>query len=150
MILIQAVIRCRRNLGDQFTGFSRFKFHLLVKMPARISESSLLEGEDIIDLCSLVSINGFLPARQPLKRLPHPYYQPWEHMLDSLPTLLRQKTFRQEIDTLNILTASRLDTEREWQRAYMILSFLTHGYIWGGDAPSDVHILTSHKESNRF
>lgn len=117
-------------------------------MPSRISESQLRESEDIIDLYSLVSINGFLPARQPLKRLPDAYYQPWEQILDSLPTLLRQKTLRREIDTLDILTTSRLDTEGEWQRTYMILCFLAHGYIWGGDAPSEVRISTGHTRSN--
>lgn len=109
-------------------------------MPSRISESQLPEIEDDVDIYSLISINGFLPARQPLKRLPQAYYQPWEHMLDNLPTLLRRKALRREIDNLDILNTTRLDSEREWQRAYVILCFLAHGYIWGGDAPSKVRV----------
>ncbi|KAI1109514.1 Indoleamine 2,3-dioxygenase [Nemania sp. NC0429] len=107
-------------------------------MPSLVNEFQPPDSEDLIDLYSLVSINGFLPPGEPLKRLPRAYYQPWERILDNLPTLLKQKTLRGEIDTLNILATSRLDTEPEWQRAYLILCFLTHGYIWGSDTPSEV------------
>ncbi|KAI1150356.1 Indoleamine 2,3-dioxygenase [Nemania diffusa] len=107
-------------------------------MPSRISESQFSESENILDMCSLLSKNGFLPAMKPLKRLPDAYYEQWEQILDNLPTLLKEKTIRTEIGNLKVLSTSRLNTEREWQRAYMILCFLTHGYIWGGDIPSEV------------
>ncbi|KAI0545910.1 IDO-domain-containing protein [Xylaria curta] len=108
-------------------------------MPARIISDPQTSGsEDILDLYSLISENGFLPATQPLKRLPDTYYEQWEQILDELPTLLKEKTIRDRIGNLGILTTAKLNTEREWQRAYMILCFLTHGYIWGGDIPSEI------------
>ncbi|KAI1176472.1 Indoleamine 2,3-dioxygenase [Nemania sp. FL0916] len=106
-------------------------------MPSRLSKHQISENGDIIALQSLISKNGFLPAKQPLRRLPDIYYQGWEQILDQLPVLLKQKTIRNEVDNLEILTTARLNTEPEWQRAYMILCFLTHGYIWGGDSPSE-------------
>ncbi|KAI0185500.1 indoleamine 2,3-dioxygenase [Xylaria flabelliformis] len=107
-------------------------------MPARISDPQNSTSEDILDLYSLISENGFLPAAQPLKRLPDPYYEQWEQILDELPTLLKEKTIRNRIGNLEVLTTTKLNTESEWQRAYMILCFLTHGYIWGGDIPSEM------------
>ena len=41
------------------------------------------------------------------------------------------------IDRLPIIPTSHLDTEPEWRRAYSILSFMAHGYIWGGEKPSE-------------
>ncbi|KAJ8107987.1 hypothetical protein ONZ43_g6561 [Nemania bipapillata] len=107
-------------------------------MPSRISDFQISESENTPGLYSLISINGFLPAVKPLKRLPDTYYQQWERILDDLPALLREKTIRHEVNKLEVLTTARLNTEREWQRAYMVLCFLAHGYIWGGHTPSEI------------
>lgn len=109
-------------------------------MPSRILEPSISERESTQYLCSLISENGFLPSKQPLKRLPNPYYQKWEEIIDDLPALLRNKTLRSKVDGLRPLTTDHLTTEREWERAYVVLCFLAHGYIWGGDIPSEVNI----------
>ncbi|KAI1077432.1 indoleamine 2,3-dioxygenase [Whalleya microplaca] len=85
-----------------------------------------------------ITRNGFLPDRAPLKRLNDPYYDPWETVLDHLPSLLKQKSLRNTIDGLPMLSTKRLHTEEEWRRAYVILSFLSHSYVWGGDNASEV------------
>ncbi|KAI1263735.1 Indoleamine 2,3-dioxygenase [Xylariaceae sp. FL1019] len=85
-----------------------------------------------------VTKNGFLPATQPMRRLPDNYYEPWEEIVESIPHLIRNNTIRSAVDVLPVLSTSRLSSETEWRRAYVILSFLTHGYIWGGDRPSEV------------
>ncbi|KAI8627786.1 IDO-domain-containing protein [Xylariaceae sp. FL1651] len=107
-------------------------------MPARVDHSTNSENRTIFDLGSFVSKNGFLPAHQPLKCLQDIYYEPWEQIIDKLPTLIRENAIRHTIDILQVLTTSRLTSEDEWQRAYVVLSFLAHGYIWGGDVPSQV------------
>ncbi|KAI1351042.1 Indoleamine 2,3-dioxygenase [Xylaria sp. FL0043] len=107
-------------------------------MPARINNFQVSESKDVLASYPLISKNGFLPVKQPLKRLPNTYYQQWEQIMDELPILLKAKTIRKRVDNLEILTTDRLSTEREWQRAYVILCFLTHGYIWGGDVPSEI------------
>lgn len=84
--------------------------------------------------------NGFLPDTEPLKCLPHPYYAPWELLIGNLPSLISSRRIRSNIDSLPLLDTIFLESEPEWQRAYSILGFLTHAYIWGGDHPSEVSL----------
>lgn len=82
--------------------------------------------------------NGFLPTSPPLAKLPSAYYEPWEALASRLSTLIKDGSIRSKIDNLPILDASWLQTEPEWRRAYSVLGFLTHAYIWGGEKPKDV------------
>ncbi|KAI1366675.1 Indoleamine 2,3-dioxygenase [Xylaria arbuscula] len=107
-------------------------------MPSRITKFIDTQNEDVSNLHSLISTNGFLPVKEPLLRLPDLYYQQWESIMDELPTLIKRKSVRNRIDGLDILQTNRLNTESEWQRAYVILCFLSHSYIWGGDVPSEI------------
>lgn len=88
-----------------------------------------------------IESNGFLPDELPLELLPDPYYRPWELLIKNLPTLLREKTIRARVHELPVLSVSHLKTTSEWRRAYVILSFLAHGYIWGGDHASEVSCI---------
>ncbi|KAI9684412.1 MAG: hypothetical protein M1829_002222 [Trizodia sp. TS-e1964] len=80
---------------------------------------------------------GFLPDEIPLTVLPDPYYARWEAIVSNLQGYLLSKRLRGIIDKLPVLTTSKLKTEPEWRRAYLLLGFLSHSYIWGGDKPSD-------------
>lgn len=81
--------------------------------------------------------HGFLPTEPPLQRLQHPAYQKWERITDHLQSLLLTKHLRGVIDRLPVLPTSHLETEPEWRRAYSILAYLAHGYIWGGEKPAE-------------
>lgn len=110
-------------------------------MPGRTQSSP--EATEQLNLDTLlleysITENGFLPGRQPLKRLPDPYYASWEAILDDLPSLIREKKIRRAVESLEVLSTTRLRTEEEWRRAYVVLSFLSHAYIWGGDQASQV------------
>ena len=86
-----------------------------------------------------VTTNGFLPDGPPLEVLPDEYYAPWENLIRRLSESLDAGTFQEEVDRLPILeTDGRLKTEEEWRRAYVVLCFFAHGYIWGGSMPSEV------------
>jgi indoleamine 2,3-dioxygenase len=85
-----------------------------------------------------ISKNGFLPAETPLSRLPHRYYQPWEGVIDELPTSIETQAIRQLVDQLPVLSTSFLSSEAEWQRAYSMLALIAQGYIWAGPEPSEV------------
>ncbi|KAK6531557.1 hypothetical protein TWF281_008351 [Arthrobotrys megalospora] len=87
---------------------------------------------------SISTRTGFLPDVPPLAALPDPYYAPWETTVSNLQPLLLSKKIRQVIDGLPVLSTDRLETEAEWRRAYLILSFLSHSYIWGDNAASEV------------
>ncbi|KAH4074964.1 hypothetical protein HBI38_020710 [Parastagonospora nodorum] len=84
-----------------------------------------------------ISKNGFLPAEIPLSRLPQSYYQPWECIIEEIPSLIETQTIRHRVDKLSILSTSFLSTEAEWQRAYSMLALIAQGYIWAGPEPSE-------------
>ncbi|EAT81968.2 hypothetical protein SNOG_10574 [Parastagonospora nodorum SN15] len=84
--------------------------------------------------------NGFLPDEIPLEVLPDAYYRPWETVVLNFQKLILAKRLRQIIENLPILETDLLLTEAEWRRAYSILGFMAHGYIWGGEKPADVSV----------
>lgn len=81
--------------------------------------------------------HGFLPDRLPLARLPDPYYNKWEAVAVNFQSLMLSKRLRGVIDKLPVLATDGLYHEAEWRRAYLLLTFFSHGYIWGGDVPQD-------------
>lgn len=87
------------------------------------------------------SRNGFLPDQLPLERLSNVYYQPWERIIAEFPALVMSRQLRSQIDSLPTLLISLLSSELEQQRAYSILSFMSHGYIWGGSIASEVRLF---------
>ncbi|KAK6203608.1 tryptophan 2,3 dioxygenase [Scheffersomyces amazonensis] len=78
---------------------------------------------------------GFLPNELPLSKLPQDYYQPWENLVNNLPSLILTKRIRKLVEKLPVLSTEYLNSEPEYRRAYQILGFLGHGYIWGTDEP---------------
>ena len=84
--------------------------------------------------------NGFLPDEPPLEILPDPYYQQWEAIARNLQGLILSRRLRELVDRMPALSTERLETEAEWRRAYSVLGFITHAYIWGGDEPAEVCI----------
>ncbi|KAJ0104277.1 hypothetical protein J7T55_009441 [Diaporthe amygdali] len=85
-----------------------------------------------------VTSNGFLPSEEPLKFLPNSYYEPWELLIHNLQSHLGNGTLRQKVDQLPVLSTEGLRTEPEWRRAYVILTLLTHSYVWGGDKAAEI------------
>jgi indoleamine 2,3-dioxygenase len=83
-------------------------------------------------------LNGFLPTEPPCEHIQDPYYAPWETVIANLQPLILTKRIRKVVDQLPVLSTEFLRDETEWRRAYSILGFITHGYVWGGDMPSDI------------
>ncbi|KAE8444203.1 hypothetical protein EG329_000800 [Mollisiaceae sp. DMI_Dod_QoI] len=81
--------------------------------------------------------NGFLPDEVPLIRLSDPYYLEWESIVGRLPLLLQTKSLRVSVDRMQLLSTSHLVSEPGWRRAYLLLSFMTHAYIWEAGGPSE-------------
>ncbi|OCT52055.1 Indoleamine 2,3-dioxygenase [Cladophialophora carrionii] len=93
--------------------------------------------EDFLHRYGVSPRKGFLPDGEPLRRLCDPYYEPWEDLVADLPRHILDERARWKIDELPILDPARLISQAEWRRAYVILGFLTHAYIWGGEEPSE-------------
>lgn len=104
---------------------------------------------DILDQYGLSCASGFLPHVPPLRRLPDPYYAPWEGAISELPKLVTAGNVRSVVDDLPILSTQYLYTEPEWRRAYVVLGFLTQAYIWSEDVPSEVWSERRIEESQR-
>lgn len=81
--------------------------------------------------------NGFLPTTPPLESLPDSYYEPWEYVVKHLQGLILSKRLREVVDKLPVLSTERLFGEAQWRRAYCVLSFITHAYVWGGNRPAE-------------
>jgi indoleamine 2,3-dioxygenase len=81
---------------------------------------------------------GFLPAEVPPATLLDPYYEKWETILASLPAIIGDHSIRVVVDELPVLSTAHLQTCAEWRRAYVLLAFMSHAYIWGGTIPSEV------------
>ncbi|CCE79542.1 Piso0_001614 [Millerozyma farinosa CBS 7064] len=80
---------------------------------------------------------GFLPSKVPLAELPQEYYKPWESIMKELPSLILTKRIRGVIDRIPLLSLSLLSTVEEYRRAYQVLCFLSHAYIWGASDPTN-------------
>ncbi|CAJ2510989.1 Uu.00g066140.m01.CDS01 [Anthostomella pinea] len=101
------------------------------------SREAMFQEDDLLGTFS-ISQNAFLPGKPPLRVLPNSYYTPWESLMDQLPDLIKRREIRERISQLPILTTDNLHTEHEWRRAYVILAFFTHAYIWGNDTPAEI------------
>lgn len=85
-----------------------------------------------------VTRNAFLPEKSPVHVLSDPYYQPWEAVGQNLARLIDEGIIHNAIRQLPILAVDKLASEAEWRRAYTMLAFMTHAYVWGGDKPEEV------------
>lgn len=94
--------------------------------------------ESILTRYAVSVKHGFLPDSAPLQKLEDPYYEPWEQIAGILSNCIRAGIIRQLVDNMPILSTSNLHSEEEWRRAYVVLAYLAHAYIWGGEQPKEV------------
>lgn len=98
-----------------------------------------VESLDEIDLTKYaVTENAFLPQSSPPTILSDSYYEPWETIASQLSTLIDNGTIREAVAQMPVLNTDALVDEPEWRRAYCILAYMTHAYVWGGDKPEAV------------
>ncbi|KAJ2508747.1 tryptophan 2,3- dioxygenase [Coemansia sp. RSA 2049] len=76
-------------------------------------------------------VHGFLPTEQPLRRLPDPYYEPWERIMDRFNSYLLGHHIRRLARKMPVLGTDRLKTREERRRAFVVLSFMAHAFVWG-------------------
>lgn len=103
----------------------------------------MLQSTDAVlnDLFENYAEQGFLSDSLPLARISNPYYASWEDIASQLPILIQTSQIREKIDNMPVCTTEHLHTEPEWRRACVIMGYLAHAYIWGGETPKDVNTL---------
>jgi indoleamine 2,3-dioxygenase len=77
---------------------------------------------------------GFLPAADPLDRLPHAFAA-WDELGAELPKLLGAGAVQRTIEAMPELDPAALPGGAERRRAMMLLSYLGHAYVWGEPSP---------------
>ncbi len=77
---------------------------------------------------------GFLPASDPLVRLPAAF-DAWEGVAAELPKRLAAGRVRRALAQLPACDTARLRTPAELERAMLLLSFFGHAYVWGEGPP---------------
>lgn len=87
-----------------------------------------------------VTRNAFLPVESPSELLSDSYYEPWELVAQHLPRLIDEGGIRNVVSQLPLLDTDHLASEAEWRRVYVILAYITHAYVWGGDNPQEVRL----------
>lgn len=80
--------------------------------------------------------HGFLPGEPNIARLPN-YYSEWEGIIDNLQPLILSGRLWDAVAKLPTLSTEHLHTPPEWRRAYVVLVFMLHAYIWAGDKPRE-------------
>jgi indoleamine 2,3-dioxygenase len=75
---------------------------------------------------------GFLPAQDPLDKLPCEYAA-WEQAGANLSSLLMTGHLRDTLQGLPVVDAGGLQDGRALNRAMLLLSILGNAYVWGGD-----------------
>jgi indoleamine 2,3-dioxygenase len=80
-------------------------------------------------------VRGFLPATDPLRRLPG-YFAAWDDLGADLPALLLAGQARRWIERLPLLDVARLEGAAEDERALLLLSTFAGAYVWGAAQPA--------------
>jgi indoleamine 2,3-dioxygenase len=85
-----------------------------------------------------ITKNAFLPEESLPTVLSDSYYESWELVAHNLPELIETGRIHDAIKELPVLSTDLLKSEAEWRRAYVILAFFTHAYVWGGEKAEEV------------
>jgi indoleamine 2,3-dioxygenase len=80
---------------------------------------------------------GFLPPQDPLPRLPQ-VFDAWENIALNLPKLFVSDHLRPTLEALPPFPLDAISTERERERAMVMLSYLGHAYVWGEAKPPEI------------
>lgn len=92
------------------------------------------ETVDILKSYEIDVKRGFLPARDPLKRLIRKEYLIWEDVADELPKFLgvRFPQVREILLSIPKISTENLTTRPELERAHFLLALFAHSFVWGG------------------
>ena len=94
-------------------------------------EKSLLSIPNLADY-DISQETGFMPANPPpLRRLPSAYYEEWEQIMDHLNALTLSGKLREKVRKLPVLSVEPLATKAEERRAFIVLTFIAHSYMYG-------------------
>jgi indoleamine 2,3-dioxygenase len=109
-------------------------------MTSQFSSVDRQQGTDmsfVLDALPAYGIDahtGFVPAIDPLERLPAAF-DAWEQIAPELSALIRSQRLRAVLRELPQPDPLELTTEREQERALLLLSVFANGWVWAESQP---------------
>ena len=85
--------------------------------------------EEILERCDVDPVRGFLPATDPLVRMP-PRWSAWDRLGTDLPSLIAVGEARTAIERLPVLDTDGIRDESELRRAMLLLSVFGNTYVF--------------------
>ncbi|KAI3654123.1 hypothetical protein MP228_000842 [Amoeboaphelidium protococcarum] len=86
-------------------------------------------------------VTGFMPEKEPLRRLPGAF-EAWEEIVDDIGPLLIALKLRHRVEVLPQLDVTPLmDDEQCLQRAFLVLCLICHAYVWGSKGQEVASVL---------
>lgn len=82
------------------------------------------------------SRHGFLSPDAPTTAFEDAYYRPWDDLVPRLSTLIAEGNLETDVASLPLLATENMQNEIEYRRAYVVLAFLIHGYVWCRSSPN--------------
>lgn len=96
-----------------------------------------MEKGMVLEEYQVSATHGFLPSEPPLQRLP-PYYDVWETICSNICTLRISGALTANVARMPMMNTEHLTGEPQWRRAYVLLGYMAHAYIWGPEDPLEV------------
>ena len=85
------------------------------------------------------SKSGFLPAQSPATVVLPEVFTPIQEIAQHLPKWMTTGKIRQAIASLPEIDVNQVSLdEKQWRRAMLTYSYLTHAYVWGEPTPAPV------------
>ncbi len=81
--------------------------------------------------------HGFLPDSPPLARLPR-YYVAWDELAFNLPDIVTAGLIADEVNRLPLIHPDQLGSHLAYERAMMVLSFISHAYLNDPNEPRKI------------
>lgn len=73
---------------------------------------------------------GFLSDSKPSTSFDDASFSAWDDLINSLHELISSKSLRSRVHNLPQLDVCKLASEADQRRAYVVLAFLVHAYVW--------------------
>ena len=80
---------------------------------------------------------GFLSPHPPSLEFKDSYYKPWDALTQKLAESITSAVLEEEIAQVPLLHTDKLNDALEYRRAYVVLAFLAHAYVWSKATPNE-------------
>ena len=117
-----------------------------VSIEVRVLGNSLFDTMAVcLESYGISRETGFIPSYDPSRQL-NGVFEEWEELARQVPRFIAEKTFRMRAGQLKVIPEEAIDfaSEREWWRAYVVITYICQAYIWSEGDKGVVDVLPRH------